>query len=210
MDSVMLMLRDGTAADHAAAEGQPFQRALAKGRVTREAYAAYLAQLLPVHEALETRLGGSADARVGRIVTADQAQTANLRADLEVLESGVAEPAEATRKLVRAIRAERDGAALLGSLYVLEGSKNGGSFIARALRKSLGFEAGRGDRYFDPHGTRQREVWAEFKARMDTEAWDQAERAKMLLGAAAMFRAIQEVSIEVGRRFLAEQPAATP
>jgi heme oxygenase len=112
--------------------------------------------------------------------------------------------------LVRAIQAKRDAAALLGMLYVLEGSKNGGSFIARALRKSLGLAAGRGDRYFDSHGARQPEAWAGFKARMDAEAWEPAERAEMLRGAVAMFRAIQDISIEVGRLFLAKQPAVTP
>ena len=58
--------------------------------------------------------------------------------------------------------------ALLGILYVLEGSTNGSKFIARKVRPAYELPAtGEGSAYLDPYGDVQPARWQEFKAAMD-------------------------------------------
>lgn len=191
----MSMLRDGTTEEHARAERGLFQRALLRGTVPQAVYAAYLSQLLLVHEALEDAIARCPEQSIRRVVTRAQYQVGHLLADLgRVGELHPQEPLPATRSLLETIRGEIDAATLAGFLYVLEGSKNGNAFVARAVRGSLGLEPGSGDLYLDPHGEEQRVVWSEFKNRMDAEGWLMDERRRMLSAAKEMYAAIISIS----------------
>src|SRR5262245_46228200 len=117
-DSVMLMLRDGTAELHSIAERQPFQRALIRGELSAAQYASYLGQMLLIHAALEAGLAGCPDTALRGIVTGDQFQAANLRADLQALGTCGSTPSAATGELIAAITQNADAASLLGFLYV--------------------------------------------------------------------------------------------
>jgi heme oxygenase len=197
-DSIMLMLRDRTAELHGIAEKQPFQRALICGEITREGYAAYLGQMFVIHSSLEAGLARCSEPVVQRIVTGEQFQAGNLKSDLAVLgDFATPQATPAALMLTEAIDASHDAASLLGHLYVLEGSKNGNAFVARAIRRALNLTAGTGDRYLDPHGPEQRPIWAAFKARMDGEQWTSQQRDDMLAAARMMFSAIVDLSSEL-------------
>ena len=193
-------IKSGTWDLHQQAESQPFQKSLVQGRVGREAYARWLSQMLLIHRTLEGRLREltATDPRVAAIVTEEQHQEPYLLADLDTLgaDMGSIEALPATAELVRDIEeaAEREPIRLLGFHYVLEGSNNGNTFIARAVRPALGLEPGAGDRYLDPYGERQRAVWGAFKAELDAQNFTPAEQDAMIEAARDMFEGISAVS----------------
>jgi len=90
-----------------------------------------------------------------------------------------------------------DPVALLGPLYVLEGSTNGGRFLARVLERSLQIEDRAGLAYMDPYLDRQPEMWAEFKRLADEVQLTPDQRDAVTEAARDTFRAIAEISDSV-------------
>ncbi|MGP1345311.1 MAG: biliverdin-producing heme oxygenase [Phycisphaerales bacterium] len=200
--TVMDRLRTTTAPLHEAAEHHAFQRALAKGQVTREDYASYLEQMLLVHRALESHLRDARErcVSVASVVRDWQMQEPYLAEDLAFLgrdlRSVTASPA--TAEFIAAIdamppRTDAD-LQLLGMHYVLEGSNNGSKFISFNIAKSLGLGPGAGMRYLDPYGDEQRARWACFKEDMLSIGFGDAEIEQIVIGANAMFHWIARIS----------------
>ncbi len=192
---VMDRLKQETAELHAAAERHPFQAAMIRGALGREGYAAYLGQILLVHRALEDRLGSlRADARVAAIATDARFRTAAIVEDLAALDGRDTDHAatQGTARLIQSIEVA-EIPELLGMLYVLEGSTNGGRFIARAVGRSLGLPPGPGLRYLDPYGDEQPARWEAFKDDLRAAAFTPAEHGRMVDGAKAMFRGLVRV-----------------
>lgn len=197
-DGVMARLKAATDDLHSKAEKSEFQQRLVRGGVTREEYARWLAQLLLIHEELEPRVRGLVAARpeLAAFITDDLYQAPRLRQDLAHLGLAVDSiaPTPAAARVIAAIRAagasaESSPAALLGFYYVLEGSKNGSKFIAKAIRRALGITPGAGDLYLDPHGEEQPRLWKAFKEGMNGVSFDEAEVAAMIEAACGMFEA---------------------
>lgn len=203
MSSVMARLRDETMEHHKRAEGRDLERALVTGKVTRAQYRDYLAQRLHIHQALDAAVRGfcASDPRAAALVPEELYQTLHLRQDLSVLE--VAEdsivPLPATGELVALI--EKLGmsrsAAILGVYYVFEGSKNGARYIARAICGALRLTPQAGACYLDPHGERQRPLWAAFKQAMDAIAWTPAEQDQMVTAAQQTFDLVGRLDDEL-------------
>jgi heme oxygenase len=107
---------------------------------------------------------------------------------------------EAARRFLTQINENADSkpTALLGALYVLEGSTNGGRFLARRLRTSWGLDD-EGLSYFDPYGDEQPQRWAAFRRDMDRASFEAADEEAIVEMAKATFVAIAEVSDEVSR-----------
>jgi len=79
-------------------------------------------------------------------------------------------------------------------LYVLEGSTNGGKFLARVLERSLQIEDRAGLSYMDPYGDRQPEMWAEFKRLADLVELAPDQLNAVTEAARETFRAIAAIS----------------
>lgn len=196
---VMARLKAETQDLHNAAEDHELQRTLFKGRLAREKYVEHLGQLFVVHRALEARLvaAQAATPAIAAVVKDYQLQSPYLRADLAhfgVDPERIA-PTPAAAAIVERIErtAKENPVALLGYHYVLEGSNNGSKHVAIAVRKAYGLTAGQGDRYLDPYGERQRELWAEFKRDMEAVGFDDAQAAALVDAARAMFAAISAI-----------------
>ena len=197
-----LRLKESGRELHTKAEKQPFQQSLVRGAITRGTYASWLAQMLHVHARLEAHLRdlAEADPRVAAVVTPEQHQEPYLRADLAALDAPADVPALPS---VAAFVATIEDASrhaplrLLGFHYVLEGSNNGNTFIARAVRPALGLVPGQGDRYLDPYGERQRAVWSTFKDRLDEQVFNEDEQRTIVAAAQDMFSAIINLSNEL-------------
>lgn len=203
-NSVMLLLKESTAAQHDAAENHPFQRALVEGRLERTAYAENLAQLFLAHRALERRLRESAETlpAIGAVVTEEQYQEPYLREDLAFfgIDPESIEATPATRALVERIE-QASPVELLGMHYVLEGSNNGGRYIAKKVRAAYDLEEDKpGTRYLDPYGKAQREKWMAFKATMDEQSFSAEEREKMVAAAQGMFDSIAAIGADLAER----------
>ncbi|MEM1331129.1 MAG: biliverdin-producing heme oxygenase [Planctomycetota bacterium] len=192
-ENIMDRLKVETWPLHQQAERAPRQRSMLKGETPVEGYAAHLGQLYLIHKSLEEKL---ADARtttpaVAAVVTDEQFQVPYLVEDLEHfgVDPATVEPEQATTDMIATIEKAASESALkiLGMHYVLEGSNNGGRFIAMGLRKVYGL-TDKGTRYMDPYGERQRELWASFKGTMNEQAFSDAEQDIIVESAKDMFR----------------------
>lgn len=185
---------------HVQAEKAPLQAAMVQGRLTRDAYAAFLGQMLLVHEALERVVAAAAKAHAGvrAVWNPEQNKAALVREDLKFFggDPAAVKPLPATKAVIDLIQSR--GAAspefAFGLHYVLEGANNGNQFIARIVRKVYALEGAEGTKSLDPYGPRQREVWGAFKTTLNAQQFTEAERDRMVEGGAAMFRAVTDVS----------------
>jgi len=172
-------LKEDTKDLHTRAERGPFQQALVRGQLPKEAYVAMLEQLWVVHKALEARLREFAPANpaIASVVKPEQHQQPYAEEDLAHfgVETDSIEPGSGARGFVQMVdRSTAEPIRLLGIHYVLEGSNNGNRFIAKAIGPAIGIAPGQpGTRYLDPYGESQREKWAQFKT--DLEACDLTE-----------------------------------
>lgn len=205
---VMSRLKTATDDLHRMAEGRRLQRSLAKGTLPTDRYAAFLSQMYLVHKALEEAIDrcDAADPVFGAVFRDYHRRVGNLSSDLEFLGADPAsiEPTGATTALLNTIDRTRNErpAALLGMLYVLEGSTNGSRFIAAALRRTRGLEPGPGLLYMDPHGELQPQRWAAFKRDMDTAGFTEPQVLALVETAKQTFQAIADISDELMQAYL--------
>lgn len=198
-------LKERTKEAHARAERHPMQARMVKGEVTREQYAAWLGQMLPVWRAVDAGLVALAarDARVAAMVMPYHAHAERIAADLKFVgQCGGCHPAlPATARFVAMVNraAASDGPELVGAWYVLEGSANGGRFIAKALSRGLGIAGPEGLTSFDPHGERQREYWQAWRVGLDGQVFAEAERNAIIAAASATFNAVYDVMEDMAR-----------
>ncbi|MBS0190564.1 MAG: biliverdin-producing heme oxygenase [Planctomycetes bacterium] len=196
-------LREETRADHSRAEKHALMAAMIGGRIDRAAYAGYLGQMLHVHATLEAALRDTAHHHpaLALVVREHEFRELALLADLSTLgecpDRHARLPATALFCGRIAGLAGEAPVALLGTLYVLEGSTNGGRYLAPAVRKALGLpghgEAGSGTEYLDPHGPRQRARWGFFKTSLDVLALAPAERDLIVAVASDAFRGVHDI-----------------
>ena len=201
--SIMTRLKSETADLHQAAESSPLQRRLVKGELPRDLYAAFLGQMYLVHAALEQAVRDASASHPGfsAVVREYHHREPQLCEDLAFLgvDLNAITPIGATTAMLTAIArtaAERP-IALLGMLYVLEGSTNGSKFIASAVRKAYQLEQGPGAAYLDPHGELQRDRWQAFKHDMDSVGFTETEAQDIIATAKGMFRSITDISDEL-------------
>ncbi len=197
---IMDHLRDATRGLHKQAESRPLQRAMARGTLPRASYVMYLAQLRHLHAALETALDQPAASRAGlsELFTEDRRRVPDLDRDLASFDVDPADvpPLAPTQQFIERIGAllDEDPLALLGPLYVLEGSTNGGRFLARVLERSLRLDGGTGLSYMDPYGDRQPEMWSSFRRLADSVPLTPAQAEAVTESAGRTFAAIAEIS----------------
>jgi heme oxygenase len=203
--SIMQRLKNETRDLHSHAESRTLQQRIASGEIDRASFSAYLGQLYHVHRALESALaeGRKTHPAIAAVSTDDRMRVPDLDRDLEFhgVDRETIDAGEAATRFRSRIEetAASTPTALLGALYVLEGSTNGGRFLARSLRKSWGLE-GDGLSYFDPYGDEQPQRWAAFKHDMDQASFENLdEEAAIIEMAKATFLAIAEVSDEVSQ-----------
>jgi len=187
---------------HQQAEHHPFQQALVRGELPLDAYGRHLGQLRLVYGALEEAL---------RNLRAGHPELSGLIEDRRFHEDKLADDAEhigaepnppalpATQRLIDEIgrTASERPLALLGFFYVLEGSTNGGRFIAKALRRAYEFPGPEGTRAFDPYADGQREAWLEFKDAMGRLSLTPEDEDAIVARAKAMFQGIGAISAEM-------------
>lgn len=212
--TLMPRLKAETQQLHDAAEHHPFQRTMFKGRLPIDAYTAWLGQMYLVHRALETALLGARSRvpAIDAVVTDVQFQVPYLLEDLEHfgIDPASIEPEPSTTRLAEHLAAisKDQPLALLGHHYVLEGSNNGGKYIAMSLRKAYDLQPGNGDKYLDPYGPKQTEVWAAFKEAMTSQRFNADEQDQLVKAAGEMFDAVRQLADDLWTRFSPTIPNA--
>jgi heme oxygenase len=194
-------IRSALAADHAAVEATPFARAMVSGRIAPADYAAGLAGLYHLHAALEGGLGEAAGRcpEVAAVYDPDRMARSPLAArDLAALGAPPAgEPGPAVARLARRFADWAAGApwALLGPLYVLEGSRMGSMVLVRSLAPALGVDRRPGaglDYHLDGIATRPQD-WQVFRAALAGLPLTPAQRADVLAAAVATMGGLLEL-----------------
>lgn len=199
----MQRLRDETAEHHRNAERRPLEVGLAAGTLPQPLYVGMLGQRYVLHRVLDsvTLAACANDPRFATLLPEELLQTPRLAADLAFfgVDADTVDPLPATAALCDSIddAAQTNAAALLGFYYVLEGSKNGAAFLAPRVRRAYGLEDACGTQYLDPHGPRQRELWARFKTAMDEVSFTPEERDALVAAAQRMFDGIAAIDDEL-------------
>lgn len=201
----MPRLRESTAELHESVEKHPFQVSLMAGTLSRQAFAEFLGQMWMVHRFLEAQLRvhrGTVPA-MEAVVHDYQFKEKHLVADLSFfgfeLESVQATPA--TVRLFETIKnlSEQAPFALLGMHYVLEGSTNGGKFVAKRVSAAFGLVGPDGLRYLDPYGDQQRGHWQTFKQSMDAQDFNPEQQEMLVAAAKTMFSSIGAICEDLWR-----------
>lgn len=178
-------LRLATAAAHERMHGHAGFAAAAAGVIGFEDYRRLLARLLGFHMPFEIVAREAAAALGCAFDVAGRARSPSLLADLASLGLDRQAIARLPRWVPR--RGLTSAAALLGALYVLEGSTLGGVQIARALGERMGGETGEGRRFFLGRGDRNGVMWAEFVERLEAVSADLEAAGQAIDAAVATF-----------------------
>ncbi len=185
---------------HDRVERHPFQTALLRGQLPRERYVSFLEAMRAVQRALELHMMNqrSTGGPLAGVVRDDHFHSARLRGDLDCLVGeGSGQPHHRPPSqafIARIEQASKQPAQLLGFLYVLEGSKNGGKFIAAAVRRAYKLTDAGGASFLDPYGENQSECWRRFKEDLDALALSAAEQDAAVRGAREAFSAMIELN----------------
>jgi heme oxygenase len=162
-----------------------------------------LAAYLPVHEALESGLTSGAHPAFDRVWDPGMRRVDLLRADLDALDSSDAALPAGTRTAAASLAswigetARVTPIALLGVLYVLEGSTLGGAVLRRHLAAAFGLTDA-GLRYYSPYGTHPKPHWVAFSERMNAIELNVAEADAIVEAARETFERIGAILVTIG------------
>lgn len=191
----MERLRAETRSQHVATEAIPFSAAILAGTLPLRAYAGQLMAYLPIHRALESLVADGVHPALTTVWADDMRRVSLLEDDLDALgagdvdRAGVAE-GEAMAAWMHQLAASHP-IALLGVLYVLEGSTLGGAFLRRHLGLAYGLDDD-GLRYYSPYGTHPKPHWVAFSARMNAAVTDDGDASRIIAAA-------DETFVRIGR-----------
>jgi len=177
---ILALLRTGTASRHERME-RTF-RIMDPG-LTREGYRAWLERLYGFHAPFEAAV--SAAAELLDLDWEARRKAPLIRRDLASL--GVAPDAIEALPACPDLPRPEGPEALIGALYVFEGSTLGGRHIALHLARTLGLGAESGAGCFAPYGPDPMPRWRAFQARLCALATSPAAEAAILQSACGTF-----------------------
>ena len=151
--------------------------------LTRQGYVQKLERLLGLHQPLEALIEPWADRLA--IDWDGRRKTHLLQADLEFLGRTPGEIAQLPN--CAALPELNDLSAVLGCLYVLEGSTLGGRTIAKHLAQHLGVVPGQGASFFSSYGEALMPRWRSFQQRVTELATSAAMEDRIVQSAQATF-----------------------
>ena len=174
-----------------------------------------LGQMLHVHGVLEPILRAKAKegGALSALVRDQYLHLDALIADMEFLGVGaeLLKPVPATRRfgeMVAQHGMQASAWGLLGIFYVLEGSTNGGTIIAKRLREAHGWEDERGTAFINPHGNQVRMVWKQWKTALDALVIDEASQERIIDAACETFTMMMGVLTDLHGEMQREQAEA--
>jgi len=196
----MTALKEATHDQHTRAERHDIQSALVRGELPVESYCQYLIQLRYVHGVLESSLAATAKSndKVAKVVRESQFRLPAIDEDLAYFNATETDApmTDATAVLCAKIEdaAANTSTGLLGFHYVLEGSTNGGRFIARAILGVYQCEpGGPGTKYLDPYGENHQAEWGRFREDMESLDLTGEETEQVIDAAGDLFDGITAI-----------------
>lgn len=181
-----VLVREGSKAEHQAAEGSSFMSELLAGRIDGAGYAHYLAVLRPVYAALES-VGRelTQDPIAGGFVDPELERLAALDADLDFWTKGqglvVSSPA--AESYVARIEAARDDPKLFVAHHYTRylGDLSGGQAIGRILARTYELEQPEGVQFYEFVAIPKPKPYKDaYRARLDMLPLDEQQRSEVL------------------------------
>lgn len=193
----MQRLRAETRERHVATEAIPFSSAIVNGSLPRSSYIGQLKAYLPIHAALERAFETPGHPALAAVWSTDMRKTHLIEADLRALDldgAHIPSAADASAQMVAWVEhlADTDPIALLGVLYVLEGSTLGGALLRRHLSVAYGLTDD-GLRYYSPYGVGPKPHWVAFSERMNSAVTDATDGDRIVAAADETFERIGRI-----------------
>jgi len=188
-----MRLKADTRDEHQATEATPHARRLARGQVSRTAYAAQLWVWEQWWRCLERDFAREPALRALGVWQDDMAKSRQLRADHRALTPGAGPPSSLDAWLGTEDRQRRAQSPWwrLGELYVLEGSTLGGEWLAPRIEAAL--ELGRPLVHLRPYPGGSGAHFAQFRERLDRAVTDEPRYGAVLAGARATFATVRSL-----------------
>lgn len=199
--TLMEELKAATGPMHARLEATPFFPALAAGQLALESYVGQLRALAVIHSVLEHALQECADERVTAVWQPDMRKFALLQQDLQYFEpravADLREAAEIALQTAEHLRLRAIGQplALLGSMYVLEGSTLGAAVVRPLVARAFLLAGDDGLAYLRPYGDHAPARWSAFRERMNALTLSAEDRAGIVREAVEFFGRLETLFI---------------
>lgn len=181
--SLAQLLKDGSAAEHTAAEGSSFIGELLAGRVNERGYADYLARLRRVYEALEEAGRALAhDPVVATVLDADLERLAAIDADLAHWGAGDAHSAATDAYVARLQTCHDHPVRFVAHHYTRYlGDLSGGRAIGAIVRREFGLGDGPGVAFYEFEAIAKPKPYKDaYRRRLDALPLDAAGRQEAL------------------------------
>jgi len=196
---IMARLKAETHRVHSRMERHPFVEALVEHRLPLECYVRQLRALAIVHAGLERELAAAQEPCVAAIWDENLRKLDLLLADVAHFESAgvldslpVVDAALALAERIR-LRALEEPIALVGYLYVLEGSTLGNALHGRDVAATFGLDDGEGRRYYASYPGNVRGHWADFSERVNRVLADSLDQDLIVDAAIDAFTGLSEL-----------------
>lgn len=199
--STLLMdsLREATWAQHQHLEKQAFNQALVNARLPQAAYIAQLQQYFLILQALEAALKSCSEPSVAKVWQADLQKTPLLKQDLDFFQAfNHLQTLAASATFIAWIRQleSENPLALLGVLYVFEGSTLGASVLLPIIRKTYALEQD-GCVFYQAYGKATREHWMTFRETMNLAVPNTQQHVHVTQAAQHCFSQIAQLLAEI-------------
>jgi len=194
---LMNELKTATRSLHDALDGLPYFDAVAATRLPMESYVGHLRALAVIHSTLEHDLGASGHPQVAAVWTDSMRKLPLLEQDLRFFEPRAVADLREASKIAQAIarnlklKSAEQPIALIGTLYVLEGSRQGGDILAPQVRQNFVLHDEAGAAYLQSNGNAHKSEWRLFKQRMNALVLTAEERQHIVDAASSFFSAFR-------------------
>jgi heme oxygenase len=212
----MTLVRSAISASHFQIEQTAFSKGMMDGSMNPLDYSRGLVQLWHIHFALERSVAKCPE--VTTFFTPEMIRTATIQRDLQAFgfDKNHFAPLEETNIIVEQIQAwERNSPyALLGCVYILEGSRMGSLVIAKPLGRSLGLPAGTtaGLEYHTEGALSTPMRLRSFKEKVDTAGFDARSESELIEGAVNFMEMLNNLyqALPVNANNAAKTPSTEP
>jgi len=188
-DGAVARIRAATKSAHVATERRAFSQSLVRGQLTLSQYVQHLEAYRLLWTDLE-RTMASPVGELGRTIwrADERSRLALLQEDLA--EHGSTGPTDVLRNIAFWDQSMPvTPAAVLGRLYVLEGSSLGGAILGPILAKSLGLST-ESMRYYNPYGNSLTKQWGSFVAAIELALSGPGQTEQAIEGALGTFAVV--------------------
>jgi heme oxygenase len=198
MSDLHSQLRAETAGSHKRLESLPFYSALQAGQLSRQSLITFVRCLAIIHAVLEHEFLTTTNATIRGFWDPKFKKLSFLMQDLKEISCedlpDIVPATQAALQLADRIILDQSSSplALIGYLYVLEGSQNGGRHLKVAFAKVLDLDP-KQLTYFGHYGDRTAEVWLTFTQRLNALALTAPEEKAVAAGASVAFEMFEKI-----------------